>query len=104
MCSVCLVGSSEDELWLRLWLSSVPGHARPSSGGAFTLRLDVIGQDSGLGWGARQHRPQHQVIAMGVANISTRPISLAAPGYGEGQERYSNYAPTLALSQWWLRQ
>jgi hypothetical protein len=54
---VCLVGSSEDELWLRLWLSSVPGHARPSSGGAFALRLVVIGQDFGLGWGARHHRP-----------------------------------------------
>ncbi len=60
VCSVCLVGSSEDELRLRLWLSSVPGHARPSSGGAFALRLDIIGRDFGLGWGARQHRPQHQ--------------------------------------------
>jgi hypothetical protein len=60
VCPVCLVGSSEDELRLRLRLSSVPGHARPSSGRAFALLLDVIGRDFGLGWGARQHRPQHQ--------------------------------------------
>jgi hypothetical protein len=58
--SVCLVGSSEDELRLRLRLSSVPGHARPSSGGVFALRLVVIGRDVGLGWGAHHHRPQHQ--------------------------------------------
>ncbi len=52
MCYVCLVGSSEDELRLRLRLSSVPGHARPSSGGAFALRLVVFGQGFGLGLGA----------------------------------------------------
>jgi hypothetical protein len=59
VCSVCLVGSSEDGLRLQLWLSLVPGRTRPSSGGAFALRLDVIGRDFGLGWGVRQHRPQH---------------------------------------------
>ncbi len=30
-------------------------------------------------------RPCHQVVAMDVANITTRPVSFAAPGYGEGQ-------------------
>ncbi len=45
-----------------------------------------------------------QVVAMGVANIITRPVSRAAPGYGEGPERYSHYAPTTASSQWRLRQ
>jgi hypothetical protein len=59
VCSVCLVGSSEDQLRLRLQLSSVPGHARPS-GGAFAPRLDIIGRDFGLGWGACQHHLQHQ--------------------------------------------
>jgi hypothetical protein len=47
--SVCLVGSSEDKLRLRLRLSSVPGHARPSTGGAFALRLVVIGRDVSFG-------------------------------------------------------
>jgi hypothetical protein len=60
VCSVCLVGSSEDGLRLRLWLSLVPGRTRPLSGGAFALRLEVIGRDFGLGLGARQHRLQHQ--------------------------------------------
>ncbi len=79
-------------------------------GGAFALRLDVVGPDFGLGWGVRQHHPQqgrrpcHQVVAMGVANIITRPVSFAVPGYGEGPERHSNYAPTTASSQWRLRQ
>jgi hypothetical protein len=113
VCFVCLVGSLEDELRLRLRLSSVPGHARPSSGGAFALRLVVIGQDFGLGWGARHilsttsgegDRLRHQAVAMGVANTSNSPVSFAAHGYGEGLERYSNYAPTTALSQWQLRQ
>jgi hypothetical protein len=40
--SVCLVGSSEDRLRLRLRPSSVPGRAPPSSGGAFTLRPAVL--------------------------------------------------------------
>jgi hypothetical protein len=53
------------------------------------------------GKGDRLHR---QVVAMGVANISTRLVSRAAPGYGEGLERYSHYAPTTASSQWRLRQ
>ncbi len=86
MCSVCLVGSSEDELRLRLRLSLVPGHARPLSGGAFALRLEVtVGTSASDGAlvnivhnirrGGRLH---HQVVAMGVANISTRPVSLAA--------------------------
>jgi hypothetical protein len=60
VCFVCLVGPPEDGLRLRLRLSSVPGHARPSSGGAFALRLVFIGQDFGLGWGARFQRLQHQ--------------------------------------------
>jgi hypothetical protein len=60
MCSVCLVGSSGDELRLRLRLPSVPGHARPLTGGAYALRLVVLGRDAGLGWGARQHRLQNQ--------------------------------------------
>ena len=41
---------------------------------------------------------------MGVANNTNRFVSFAAPGYGEGPERYSNYAPTTASSQWRLRQ
>jgi hypothetical protein len=45
MCSVCLVGSSEDELRLRLRLPSVPGRARSLTGGAYALRLVVLGQD-----------------------------------------------------------
>jgi hypothetical protein len=45
MCSVCLVGSSEDELRLRLWLPSVPGRARPLTGGAYALRLVVLSRD-----------------------------------------------------------
>jgi hypothetical protein len=60
VCSVCLVGSSEDELRLQIRLSSVPSHAYPSAGGAVALRLVVIGWDVGLGWGARHHHPQHQ--------------------------------------------
>jgi hypothetical protein len=52
----------------------------------------------------RGGRLRHQVVAMGVANTSTRPVSLAAPGYGEGPEHYSNYVPTMASSQWQLRQ
>jgi hypothetical protein len=60
MCSVCLVGSSEDELRLRLRLPSVPGHARPLTSGAYALRLFVLSRDASLGWGARHHRPQHQ--------------------------------------------
>jgi hypothetical protein len=49
-----------DELRLRLRLSLVPGRTRPSPGGAFALRLAIIGRDVGFGWGARHHRPQHQ--------------------------------------------
>jgi hypothetical protein len=41
MCSVCLVGSSEDELRL----PSVPGCACPLIGGAYALRPVVLGQD-----------------------------------------------------------
>jgi hypothetical protein len=55
VCFICLVGSSEDGLQLSL----VPGRTRPSSGGAFALRLCVIGRDFGLEWGVRQYRPQH---------------------------------------------
>jgi hypothetical protein len=84
-------------------------------GGAFALRLGVVGRDLALD-GAfvnivhnirREESslpPCHQVVAMGVANIITRPVSFAAPGYGEGPERHSNYAPTTASSQWRLRQ
>jgi hypothetical protein len=94
VCSVCLVGSSEDELRLRLQLSLVLGHARPSTGGAFALRLVVFGRDFGLRWGARHHRPQHQerwgslryqVVTMGVAKISTRPVNLLRQGMGRAQ-------------------
>jgi hypothetical protein len=49
VCLVCTVGSSEDGLRLRLRLSLVPGRTRPLSGGAFALRLEVIGRDFGLG-------------------------------------------------------
>jgi hypothetical protein len=55
-----LVGPPEDELWLRLRLSSVPGLTRPSFAVAYAPRLAIIGQVFGLGGGARQHRPQHQ--------------------------------------------
>ncbi len=53
MCSVYLVGSSEDGLQLRLRLPSVPGRALPLTGGAYALRLAVLGRDAGLGWSAR---------------------------------------------------
>jgi hypothetical protein len=49
-------------------------------------------------------RLSHQVVVIGGANISTSLASFAAPGYGEGPERYSHYAPTSASSQWRLRQ
>ncbi len=45
MCSVCLVGYSEDEIWLRLRLPSVPGRARPLTSDAYALRPVVLGQD-----------------------------------------------------------
>jgi hypothetical protein len=35
---------------------------------------------------------------MGVAKTRNSPVSFAAPGYGEGPVRYSNYA-----QQQWLR-
>ncbi len=41
MCFVCLVGSSEDGLRLRLRLSSVPGHARPAVPSPFALLSSV---------------------------------------------------------------
>ncbi len=50
MCYVCLVGSSEDGLRLRQWLSSVPGRTRPSSGGAFAPCLIAAGRDFSCGW------------------------------------------------------
>ncbi len=47
----------------------------------------------------------HQVVAMGVAKNSTSTVSIAAPGYMVGPERYSTYAPTTtASSQWRPRQ
>jgi hypothetical protein len=69
---VCLVGSSGDGLRLRLRL--VPGRTRPSSGGAFALRLIAIGRDCGFEWGRSSSssttgggRLRHQVVATGVA-------------------------------------
>ena len=91
--SACLylVGPPEDELRLRLRLSSVPGRARPSFAVAYAPRLVIIGRVFGLGGGARQHRPQHQegvvihrhqVVAQGVALQHKQICLVAAPGYG----------------------
>ncbi len=45
----CVLATGEDGLRLRLRLSLVPGRTHPLSGGAFALRLEVIGRDFGLG-------------------------------------------------------
>ncbi len=110
MYSVCLVGSSGDGLRLRLRLSLVLGRTRPSWAEPSPLALASSVGTSALGEAfinivhKQGRRPCHQVVAMGVANIITRLVSLAAPGYGEGPVRYSDYAPTTAASQWRLRQ
>ncbi len=73
MCSVCLVGSSEDGLRLRLRLSLVPGRTPPSPGEAFALRpalLSAIGLVGALVTSSTtsgEGRLCHQVVAMGVA-------------------------------------
>ncbi len=71
---VCLVGSSEDGLRLRLRPSSVPSRAPPSPGGAFALRLIFacrhrlpMGRSSSSSTTAGEGRLRHQVVAVGVA-------------------------------------
>ncbi len=102
MCSVCLVGSSEDELRL----PSVPGRARPSpavptpcSVSSSVGTWPQMERSSSSSTTSGEGHLRHQVISTGVAEFNTRPASFAAPGYGEGPERYSNYAPTTASSQ-----
>jgi hypothetical protein len=93
VCSVCLVGSSENDLWLRLRLSSVPmlilrlaepspfilssSVGTPPSDGVLVIIVQNI---------RRGGRLCHQVVAMGVANTSTRPVSdLLRLGMGRAQ-------------------
>ncbi len=98
-----ILGSSEDELRLRLRLPSVPGHARPlpavPTPCAVSYSVRTWPQMERSSSSSTKGRPRRQVIGTGVADISTRPASFAAPGYGGGPERYSNYAPTTASSQ-----
>jgi hypothetical protein len=77
---------------------------RPAEPTPFALSSSVgiwprMGRSSSSSTTSGEGRPGHQVVGTGVAYISTRPASFAAPGYGEGPERYSNYAPTTASSQ-----
>ncbi len=111
MCYVCLVGSSEDELRLRLWLSLVPGCTRPSSGGAFAPHLVIIGRDVGLRWGRSSTlsttsgggRLRHQVVAMGVAQQQNQICLICCAWVWGGLQRYSIFTPTTASSRWRLR-
>ena len=84
----------------------------PFVGGAFAPRLSGAGCDFGLGGdfvniayniekGASSSSSGGR--RKGVANNTNRFVSFAAPGYGEGPVRYSNYAPMTASSQWRLR-
>jgi hypothetical protein len=79
-----LVGSPEDELWLRLWLSLVPGWTHPCSSGdrhphrLFLVAVPAAGRRGGRhlrSFGVEGHL-SHQVLILGVA-----------PGYGESPGR-----------------
>jgi hypothetical protein len=82
---------------------------RPAEPTPFALSSSVaiwprMGRSSSSSTTSGEGRLRHQVVGTGVAYISTRPASVAAPGYGVGPERYCNFASTTASSQCRLRQ
>ncbi len=100
---ICLVGSSEDGLRLRQWLSSVPGRTRPSSGGAFAPCLIAIGRDCGFGWGRsssssnRRGSSSPSVVATGTV------LGLLHMRMGRAQSAIAFFTPTTVSSRWRLR-
>jgi hypothetical protein len=91
--SVCLVGSSEDGLRLRLRLSSVPGRARPSSGGAFALRPAVICRVVGFG----------RALVIIVHNIKRGSSSPPSGRHGRSQKSVLELSQLLRLGMGWAQ-
>jgi hypothetical protein len=78
MCSVCQVGSSKGELRLRLLLPSVPSRARPLTGGAYALRLVVLGRDLA----------SDRVLVIIVKNIRRGSSSPPSGRHGRSKHQY----------------
>jgi hypothetical protein len=91
--SVCVVGSSEDRLRLRLRLSSVPGRARPSPGGAFALRPAVICRVIGFG----------RALVIIVHNIKRGLSSPSSGRHGHSQKTVLELYQLLRLGMGWAQ-